>query len=529
MASNKKIANAKNSYLAKQQFLESLYPCVTAEEFYRDVFPVGSFRADRSGTDDGMCCGIFSFKGEKDTLKIMKQKARQNIVDKSDIPAMMKYFGAILEGGVDDEALQKKYDSLDYHFSAGAYRKPGKPIQSDWVLHDLVHDDLSELQMAFGKRTARMAPIGYFGDKFTSKNAHMLYSITLDLDGVGIEQLKNLLYGFDHGGYVRPTYVVNSGYGLHLYYLLEEPIPLYDYVKAPITYLKEKLIDQIWNELTSKIRDHKDAQPWHEDFRMVGSLSKLGVGYPVTAFKVGSRVTLETLNDELYSGDRIKLPLTEYRPKGRTGKTLEECKELYPEWYERVIERKGTKQTRTSYTMHRGVYDSWLKRIKSGKKVGTRYHCISMLFAAAIKCGISYDEVYADALDLLDSFDALAHGDSERFTQEDIDCASLYYKDCFRNISLDSIMSKTKIDLPRNKRNGRTQEDHLKMARFVRDEINGKKDTWRNTEGRPTAEQTVRAYLQEHPEAKKAEVIRETGLARNTVYKWWNVIKGTEK
>lgn len=536
MVDNKKMSNARNSYESKEQYLESHYKKSKPFDFYRDLFPVGSFRKDKTGVDDGECCGIFSFKGEKDTLELMKKKARQKIIFDSDIPTMMKYFNAILKGSNEEQDLERKYDSLDHRFHAGKYRVPGKPIQCDWILHDLVHDDLAELKTGFGKRTARMAPIGYFGDEFKSENAHMLFAIVLDLDGVGIEQLKNLLYGFDNKGYICPTYLVNSGNGLHLYYMLEEPIPLYNYVKKPITYLKEKLIDQLWNKYTSKITNHKDPQPWSEDFRMVGSLSKLGVGYPVTAFKIGKRVTLEDLNNELYKGDRIKLPLTEYRPKGRTGKTLEECKELYPEWYKRVIlHEKGYKQTRNSYTMHRAVYDSWLERIKNGKKVGTRYHCISMLFAAAIKCDIDYDEVYVDALDLLNDFDNLARNDSERFTKEDIDSASLYYKDCFRNVSLDAIESKTEIILPRNKRNGRKQEEHLKMVYmlesngFIKDARFGAKDGNNPTlGGRPTKEQIVRDYLKEHPDAKKAQVIKDTGLSKPTVYRWYNIIKGEE-
>ncbi|MFR7613265.1 hypothetical protein [Eubacterium ventriosum] len=39
----------------------------------------------------------------------------------------------------------------------------------------------------------------------------------------------------------------------------------------------------------------------------------------------------------------------------------------------------------------------------------------------------------------------------------------------------------------------------------------------------PTAEQTVREWQESHPAGKKADCIRETGLSKPTVYKWWNV------
>lgn len=40
-----------------------------------------------------------------------------------------------------------------------------------------------------------------------------------------------------------------------------------------------------------------------------------------------------------------------------------------------------------------------------------------------------------------------------------------------------------------------------------------------SSSGKSSAEQTVRDFLQEHPDAKKVEVIRGTGLSKPTVYK----------
>ncbi|WP_167544865.1 hypothetical protein [Clostridium sp. AT4] len=41
------------------------------------------------------------------------------------------------------------------------------------------------------------------------------------------------------------------------------------------------------------------------------------------------------------------------------------------------------------------------------------------------------------------------------------------------------------------------------------------------TNGRGTAEQIVREMQVSHPAGKKADCIRETGLSKPTVYKWW--------
>lgn len=86
-------------------------------------------------------------------------------------------------------------------------------------------------------------------------------------------------------------------------------------------------------------------------------------------------------------------------------------------------------------------------------------------------------------------------------------------------LTRDRISELTKIEIKPNKRNGRKQKDHVvvmnkmkEVKRLLGEEIN---------EGRPTVEQTVREWQESHPDGKKADCIRETGLSKPTVYKWW--------
>ena len=92
--------------------------------------------------------------------------------------------------------------------------------------------------------------------------------------------------------------------------------------------------------------------------------------------------------------------------------------------------------------------------------------------------------------------------------------------------TIDDIEKLSGIRIEKNKRNGRKQPEHLKLARFVRDEINGKKDTWRDGNGRPkgsgTKQQIVHEWRTAHPGGRKADCVRDTGLSKPTVYKWWD-------
>ena len=70
------------------------------------------------------------------------------------------------------------------------------------------------------------------------------------------------------------------------------------------------------------------------------------------------------------------------------------------------------------------------------------------------------------------------------------------------------------------KRRGRSQKEHLqKLASVVRD-LEYPNGTWRNTNGRPTKEEEIKAYAAEHPEANHSQIAKALGVSRPTVIKW---------
>lgn len=95
------------------------------------------------------------------------------------------------------------------------------------------------------------------------------------------------------------------------------------------------------------------------------------------------------------------------------------------------------------------------------------------------------------------------------------------YKRDYYNITLDDIEKMADLRLPRNKRNGRPQAIHMKIITSTRDILypDGK---WRNKDGRPDKADEVLLWRLHHPEGKKADCIRDLGLSKPTVYKWWD-------
>ena len=74
------------------------------------------------------------------------------------------------------------------------------------------------------------------------------------------------------------------------------------------------------------------------------------------------------------------------------------------------------------------------------------------------------------------------------------------------------------IPIKENKRNYRTQREHLKGARALQEIY---KPDWRKGNGRPDKKEIIKKWREKNPKGKKIDCIRETGISKPTVLKWW--------
>lgn len=196
--------------------------------------------------------------------------------------------------------------------------------------------------------------------------------------------------------------------------------------------------------------------------------------------------------------------------------TLEQAKKAYPQWYgSRVV----NKQPKGCWVVKRDLYEWWKGQIRKGATYHHRYFNVMCLAIYAAKCDIPYEELEVDAFSFVPYLNSI--NPEEPFTDQDVMSALECYDKRYCTFPIEDIEKITGISIPRNKRNGRKQADHVKLMNFVRDEINHN-TTWNKIgNGRPSAEQIVREWQRYHPSGKKAECVRETGLSKPTVYKWW--------
>ncbi len=371
------------------------------------------------------------------------------------------------------------------------------------------------------------SPISYAGKNRTAENARFLYGIAIDLDKLICKD--NVPYGLQAlwnrhieavGVLPKPTYIISSGTGLHLYYLLERPIALFKDTAKQLQAFKRDLTERVWGYGIVDIKDLREIQQEgiYQGFRMPGTITK--TGSRARAFLTGPKWTIEGLNEYVDAENRVD------RFTERKELTLAKAAEKYPEWYGRRILKN---EPRGVWHVSRRLYDWWKAKIMRGARVGHRYNCLMILAMYAKKCSmydpkhnprpVTREELEADCWGLLEHMEALTDDPANHFTEADVLDALEAFEERWITYPRKSVEYKSGIVLPENKRNGRKQKVHLAIARSTKAILKVEGEELR--EGRPSKRIEVETWQAAHPGARKADCIRDTGIDRKTVSKYW--------
>lgn len=428
------------------------------------------------------------------------------------------YRSIFLDGELDrkNEFNKGKYVGIACEFT-NKKKANGKELVKRYTITDEL-DTIDELLES--ENFIVISPISYVGKTRCTKNAVMMYAFAIEIDNLKMRGdipvgFNDLIHHFSIELLPTPNYIVASGSGLHLYYVFEKPLMLYDNVKKSLMNYKRDMTPVFWNQYVTMdyTKEKIQYESAFQGFRMVGGVTKSGERTRV--FEVSNHpVTVEYMN-QFVMDEENKIECAYM-----SDLTLQQAKEKYPDWYEkRILQNKP----RGTWTCKRDLYDWWKRKIYDAK-VGHRYNCLFLLSIYAIKCGIEREELERDIYEYLEPYDELSIDEFNRFTVKDIaDALQAFDDKGLVTYPINSIAKKSGFDIPKNKRNGRKQKDHIKVMNTMK---NLKKQLGEEVkEGRPrgsgTEEHKVRDWQSSHPNGKKSECIRETGLSKPTVYKWW--------
>lgn len=395
-------------------------------------------------------------------------------------------------------------------------------ITSDTTYKEMDVDELMEYQA--NRNDVYVAPANFINGCYSGDTCQNVYALVVDIDKIHPETLEVIIKNGNLGNRVpMPTYIVNSGSGVHFYYVFNKPIPYY--------YKNRKVLKDVYRVLCGITQKNILAKTdWHaitQPFRLPGSLSK--IGKVVTGWKCGDKwlpnALISRLNVEGEELDLQQRPLLSQREyKEMRAMRKQQGNQDKPK-------TKKEKKWRSSLEGNNGFYEYCLARCYEKTPEGTRYLSMLGLVVVGYKVRLPKEKIEQDLLELLVHYNQIGKYMGTKEVQKALRAYNAKADKC-RSTTLeqwfgwefDRLASKRKAQMEAKgiKEAKKTRAEHLEEARAIRDirmKRQGKK--WDDNNGRKRKDELVAEWQQAHPNGKPKECIADTGISKNTVYKWW--------
>lgn len=361
-----------------------------------------------------------------------------------------------------------------------AQAKPGQRIRAVDGWAQMLVSDITGRKDAFYYASDFFKP---YPRKQLLKN---MYALIVDLDSVSPKTVSHLIEA-DFWG-LCPTYVVNSGHGLHLVYAFEDPVACYDWAKIQLA----KLYDEIKRHFVSHKRhgiqyivDEKISIL--QSYRMPGSVTKIDT--ICTAYRSGGAWTPE----RLAAAAGISWQLRSPQPHQPAIPTTEQSSR----------HRKASDVIYLPNTKN-GFYEKIKERMRRETPVGNRYYSMFALAIVAYKCLVPRTQLEQDLDDIRKAYNAR---DKHEHTvkRSEVDKAICGYNPKALTVKRSTLCGWLGFGYDAAKRNGRTRDEHLA-------EVHAKRSD--------TARIKIMEYFSLHPDASNVKASRDLGMSRHTVIKY---------
>ena len=313
-----------------------------------------------------------------------------------------------------------------------------------------------------------------------------MYALIVDLDAVSPKTVKYLI-DKDFWG-LCPTYVVNSGHGLHIVYAFVEPVKCYDWAKIQLTKLYDELKQHF---VLHKCHDTQyvvdDKISILQSYRMPGSVTKIDT--VCTAYRSGEAWTPERLAAAAGISWHVRRATT-HPP------TFSMPKQSAP----------NGKRGDVAYlpNTRKGFYEKTKNRMITETPIGSRYYSMFALAIIAYKCRVPFAQLERDLEFIRDSYnerDQRAH----KVKRSEVAKAIGGYNPKAITVKRATLCDWLGFEYDAAKRNGRTRAEHLADVHRKRSD---------------EARNKVVEYFEQNPKASNTQAVRDLGVSKHTVIKY---------
>lgn len=382
-------------------------------------------------------------------------------------------------------------------------------------------DDLMDYQ-AF-RDDVCVPPATFINGRYSLACCKDIHALVIDLDAVEADVLDVVISNGSIGGNIPlPTYIVNSGYGVHLYYAFLRPVPYYHVNRKPLKAMYDRICYFTKNGIAAKTDKHTITQP----FRMPGARTK--IGQTATAWRSGEKWSVALL------GRRLGVDVSEMDLVPRPLIPQQEYNEARTKWREQYLEEAPPKAKRkrtwaSPLDGNEGFYRSCLERCYKETEEGHRQKSMFALAVVAYKVRtIDRKTVEADLIDLMQHYNSIGKRMKPSELKKAMGGFSIKYdrtsskklEECFGWNFRRSAQEKREKRKEKGITVVMTREQSCSVARKLQ-EIYYPDGSWRYHGGAPTKEQQIREWRIANPDGTPKECMAATGISKNTVYKWW--------
>ena len=419
--------------------------------------------------------------------------------------------------------------------------------------------DIDDIPDYLHKNNVALSPC-LFHNNWRRKNLmNFVSAFVLDIDKLRPENLQRFFFLFDEGRILRPTFIANSGSGVHFYYLLDRMLPVDSVNNEANNLIATEIYTRLYDDVILKEKWEAAQRHWlGQDYRVVNSMTKLNLISRI--YKTGDVYSIEELID--YYNVRIdrekkhaskqmiryansiakdlKLEAPDPSDAHATFVFISEHKDAAYLVREERRRRRAEKEKKNTKKRKPGSwYRNTLFYMRDHTRAGYRFTSLKAIAIIAFKEQIPREVFVSDLWDLAHYWQGLKWG-GDKFNIQNVKDIERFYDNGLTYSKTSSETLEEWLGYPFKrvgvKTNGRPQYEHLRAEQWENEkgvptvnvckqnrelalkylQKNGK------IPGRPTAYEIVQKYRTENTKATKAQCNRDTGLDPKTIRKWWN-------